>query len=207
MASRLDAGVAVLAAVSARRREALELVSTGPSWWWLVGSLRSGDGIFNKRGGGSDPCRSATPGGHGGESEAVSSGSGALRAGVCAGLLRWWFVVLMQVLGLLAARSGPVHVGRLGGDLHGVVSELGPCWHDDAISDGLDGGGAVAVPLAGRGGEEGDGEGAAGIGLSWWGVVEDGQCLRLPLLMVTATTRWWWLGRSEERRVGKECLL
>ena len=41
---------------------------------------------------------------------------------------------------------------------------------------------------------EGNGEGAAAVGLSWWGFVEVGLLLRLPLLMVMATTRGWWLG-------------
>ena len=79
--------------------------------------------------------------------------------------LRWWFVVLVQVLGLLAGRIGPLHGGRSGGDLQGVDLGFGSCCRGRANSGGLDAGADVSIPLAGRGGEGGDGDGVADVGL------------------------------------------
>ena len=114
----------------------------------------------------------------------VSSSGGAGLVGWCVGGGLVW----------LAGRSGPLRGGHLGGDLHGGDFGLVSRWCSAAISGGRDGGASVSVFLAGRGGEEGNGDAATAVGLSWWGFVEVGLLLRLPLLVVMKTTRWWWLG-------------
>ena len=96
---------------------------------------------------------------------------------------------------LLVRRSGPLRGGRLGGDLRGVDFGFVSRWHGGATSGGLDAVvAAVSFSLAGRGGEEGDGDGAAGVDLFWWGFAVAGLCLRLSLFLELATTCWWWLG-------------
>ena len=100
----------------------------------------------------------------------------------------------VEVLGLLARRSGLRHAGRCGYDLHGVDFGLASCWLGDANSGGLDGGRAISFLLAGRGGEGGDRDGAAGVGLFWWVSAEAGLRFRLLLFLELATSCWWWLG-------------
>ena len=90
-------------------------------------------------------------------------------------------------------RIDPLHGGRSGGGFQGG-DLFDSCCSGYANSGGLDACAHVSVPLAGRGGEGGDGDGVAGVGLFWWGSVEVGWLLRPSLLLETATTRWWWLG-------------
>ena len=106
------------------------------------------------------------------------------------GLWRLVFGVLEQ----LVSRSGPLRAGRSGGDLHDADFGLVSHWLDEVNSGGLDDGRAVSSLLAGRGGEGGGRDGATGVGLIWWGSVEDWLCFRLLLFLEMATPCSWWLG-------------
>ena len=207
MASRLDADIASLVVVGARRRESLELVPARPSRWWLAVASSSGDGMVNKRDGGSDSCRSASPGCHGGESEVDSTGSGALRvedraaSGAGPSLMSlvpflrvfWRSVVALLVMVGVVVVLAKLELGDFGGGGGGSSSKiLASARHGGEMGWGSRGGGGHSLLRAA------DGEAVAvsrsvlvgGCELGAWSVEEeDGSSGCSPLDGATAHLR------------------